>query len=294
MSQCRQPRVTRRICRAAVVAVVAATIVVIPAQALAGPSLELRAPQRVTAGHAVSVTLVVRGARNVAGWEARVRFDSASAEFAGMSGLGHGTGRSAGQLGPVDTADGVAIGGYASRARTRSTLTLARVRLIPRGSGTLAVAVAGLRLVDGAGHRIVVRNASHQVAIRIGKGGSFHAAPREARLVPARPAPISPKVGDLDGDGLVLMGDLADESRAWDATRETGRCAATGDVDGNGCVDVSDVERVARSVRARPFTLIPAAPGLFTVNSTGDEPDATPGDGVCLTVSRRPARCARR
>src|SRR4051794_20162370 len=141
MSQCPQSRVTHRIRRVAAAAAVAVAVVAIPAQALAGPSLEGRAPQHVTAGRAVTVTLGVRGAAGMGGWEARVRFDPAGAELAGVSGLGRGTGRSAGQLGPVATADGVAIGGYARRSRTQPELTLARVRLLPRVSGTLAVAV---------------------------------------------------------------------------------------------------------------------------------------------------------
>ena len=49
------------------------------------------------------MTIAVRGARSVAGWEARVRFDPASAEFGGASGMGRGIGRSGGQLGPVST-----------------------------------------------------------------------------------------------------------------------------------------------------------------------------------------------
>src|SRR4051794_2231609 len=128
MSQCSQPRGWRRIGGTIAAAVVTALVIAVPAQASPRPanaSLEIKAPQHVQAGEAVTVTIAVRGAHSVAGWEARVRFDTASAEFAGASGMGRGTGRSGGQLGPVETSDGIAVGSYTSRTRgSRGLLTL--------------------------------------------------------------------------------------------------------------------------------------------------------------------------
>jgi len=265
--------------------------IAVPAQAstrpvVTVPSLEIQAPAHVVAGQAITVTIAVRGARSVAGWEARVRFDSASAEFAGASGMGRGIGRSGGQLGPVSTSDGIAVGGYTSRARSsRGLLTLVRVRLLPRVSGTFGVSVGDLRLVDRTGHRLRLDSATQTVTVRVGSGGDRHAAPPANRLERIPVAAHASRSRDLDGDGLVLVSDLAEASRAWDAARETGVCAPAGDVNRNGCADVSDVVRVAHAVRPRPFTLIPSADGLFVVDSTGDEPDATPGDTICQTVA---------
>ena len=112
------------------------------------------------------------------------------------------------------------------------------------------------------------------MTIRVGRGGGTHAAPPAKRLDRVIAAPDASSSRDLDGDGLVLVSDLTEASRAWDAARETGVCAPAGDVNRNGCADVSDVVRVAHAVRARPFTLIPAADGLFVVDSTADDADA--------------------
>ena len=99
-------------------------------------------------------------------------------------------------------------------------------------------------------------------------------------------APDASRSRDLDGDGLVLVSDLTDASRAWDAARETGvlrarRRSSTA----SGCA--GRLRRRARRARSRPrpFTLIPAADGLFVVDSTADDADATPGDAICQTVA---------
>ena len=278
MSQCSQPRGWRRIGGTFAASLVTAFIVAVPAQAstqpaTTAPSLEIQAPEHVVAGQAITVTIAVRGARSVAGWEARVRFDSASAEFGGASGMGRGIGRSGGQLGPVSTSDGIAVGGYTSRSRSaRGLLSLVRVRLLPHVTGMLDVSVGDVRLVNRSGHRLRLNTKAHSVTIRVGTGGDTHAAPPAKRLERVIVAPDASKSRDLDGDGLVLVSDLTAASRAWDAARETGVCAPAGDVNRNGCADVSDVVRVAHAVRARPFTLVPAADGLFVVNATGDRP----------------------
>ena len=176
MSQCSQPRGWRRFGGSIAALMIAACVVAVPAQAstrpaIATPSLEIQAPEHVAAGQAITVTIAVRGARSVAGWEARVRFDSASAEFAGASGMGRGIGRSGGQLGPVSTSDGIAVGGYTSRARSsRGSLTLVRVRLLPHVSGMLGVSVGDVRLVNRSGHRLRLNTKAHSVTIRVGSG----------------------------------------------------------------------------------------------------------------------------
>src|SRR3954471_6308497 len=96
MSQCSQPRGWHRLGGVLVASLVTAWIAV-PAQAstrpvVTVPSLEIQAPAHVVAGQAITVTVAVRGARSVAGWEARGRFDSARAEFARASGGGPGCG----------------------------------------------------------------------------------------------------------------------------------------------------------------------------------------------------------
>ena len=285
MSLFSQPRDVRRLRRGLIAAAATALLCAAPAQAAERPSLRIVAPQQVAAGQPVTVKLVLSGAGRIAGWEARLRFDTAAAEFAGVARTQLGTGRLAWRLGPVETGDGIAVGGFTRKADPQAVTTLVRVRLLPRVSGRLVVNVGDVRLVDRAGHRIALRYAARTVKVQVGSGGALRKLPIAVHLEPADRPPLRVRSGDLDGDGLVLTNDLTDASRAWDATRETGACAAAADVTGDGCVDVSDMVRVAGAVRPRPFALIPAADGLFTVDSTADTADATPGDGICRTAT---------
>ena len=58
-----------------------------------GPQLSIVAPQHVQTGHPIEIDVMLRGAPMVAGYEASVRYDEASAEFDGLVfGDGSGTG----------------------------------------------------------------------------------------------------------------------------------------------------------------------------------------------------------
>ena len=265
--------------------------IAVPAQAstrpvVTVPSLEIQAPdacRRGSGDHGDD-----RRARGslVAGWEARVRFDSA--ERGVRRRLRHGPRHRA--LGRATRA------GLDSRRHRRRRLHQQSAKLArPVDARTGASPATRHREVRRVGRRppagrsqrapVALDSATQSVTVRVGTGGGRHAAPPAKRLERVRVAAHASRSRDLDGDGLVLVSDLTEASRAWDAARETGVCAPAGDVNRNGCADVSDVVRVAHAVRPRPFTLIPAADGLFVVDSTGDEPDATPGDAICQTVA---------
>jgi CSLREA domain-containing protein len=99
-------------------------------------------------------------------------------------------------------------------------------------------------------------------------------------------------------DNLVIgEGDAWAVIQPWLGAQEDRSCTVEGfadrDVDGNGCIDVADVQLVlARwGEPADPENPLPplsdsrAPAAVFTVNSTGDEPDRTRGDGVCRTTN---------
>src|SRR3712207_5790741 len=54
------------------------------AAAAAGPSIQVAAPRKVDVGAPIELTLSVRDASDVAGYEAEVRFDPESVEFGGV------------------------------------------------------------------------------------------------------------------------------------------------------------------------------------------------------------------
>src|SRR3954464_12220949 len=60
----------------------------------AAPSLRVKGPAHVEAGHPVVVELTLRGARNVVGWQASLHLDPSMVEVAGVTqpagGLGAG------------------------------------------------------------------------------------------------------------------------------------------------------------------------------------------------------------
>ncbi len=154
-----------------------------------------------------------------------MRFDSASAEFAGASGMGarHRAappGNSAPSPRATASPSAATRAARAARAALRRSCASAccpasRARS-PSQSATSASSI-------GRGHRIAhAPRTRASVAVRVGSGGGIsRGAVGEARSSRAHAAPASHEPRDLDGDGLVLVADLAEAARAWDAARET-------------------------------------------------------------------------
>src|SRR3954452_19394839 len=72
----------------------------------AAPSLRVKGPAKVKAGHPVVIELTLRGARNVVGWQAWLHLDPSLVEVAVVTqpAGGLGAGRAIVPLGPIDTA----------------------------------------------------------------------------------------------------------------------------------------------------------------------------------------------
>lgn len=98
---------------------------------------------------------------------------------------------------------------------------------------------------------------------------------------------------DLTHNGVINDADAWEVIEAWNDLQEDGLCfapeQASRDINGDGCIDVADVqlvlshwgERTTSAVALRATTS--AAGSTFVVNSTGDDSDTAPGDGVCRT-----------
>jgi hypothetical protein len=122
-------------------------------------------------------------------------------------------------------------------------------------------------------------------------------APAASVLAQARNVPASRL--DLTRNLLIDDADAATMIESWQSLHEQGPCQSqqpsARDLDGNGCLDVADIQAVlaqwgsATSADAplpnaeQPLTA--EAEAVFTVNSTGNEDDASTADGLCATAS---------
>jgi CSLREA domain-containing protein/uncharacterized repeat protein (TIGR01451 family) len=280
----------------------AATLIISVPAAAAGPSLHFTAPSNVRVGEAIVVTLTLRGAAGVAGYESQLLFDTSRARvraFREPRGLKGTWGRSANRLGPLELQDGLAFGAYScpidcvtrkgvAQGRAASgNLVLATVELQVEREGPLDIRLGETKFVDAAGSPIIVGLPARRAAtVQVGTGGpSGHAPAGKWKLTKA--AVGNSRSADSTRDGRVSSADLAAVGMDWMQARESGQaCGPTrpqdGDVTGDGCVDVSDMQFV--STRLLPATvLIAADPAVFTVTSDADDDDDNPGDGTCET-----------
>lgn len=99
------------------------------------------------------------------------------------------------------------------------------------------------------------------------------------------PAPATP--WEFSGDGVRPARRVADIEQEWQQRRLRGRpCATRSARRAGGCLTIADVQRQASRGRIVPAARYEARAGLtFVVRSRGDERDAKPGDGRCLTAS---------
>jgi len=313
-----------RVAVAVVLALVAAVAVVPRAEAAAGgaaggsgPRLVVGAPARVAAGEAIELRLALRGVpADLAGYETDLRFDTGSAEFAGVQPRkGNGLRALGRGVVPLSAAhaDGVSLGlvtcatsdcvhpgrGRAASGRAAGSVPLGRLHVLPTAAGLLELEFAGTRLVDASGN--TVRVAGPTVTVQVGGSGSLLAAPGGAVAAPVSSDAVA--APDLTLDGLVGHADVMEGALEWVRLRERNAGACTGsspaDVNRDGCVDVADLQRLTTDATAA--ATLPAAPSgaagadadvilaatgaTLTVNSTGDGRDAKAGDGVCKTSS---------
>ena len=316
----------------AVVALLAGGMQAAEAQA-PRPQLDLSAPRQVNVGEPVQLTLTVRNAADIAAYETNVMFDTSVAEFDGLRQRQNdlkSLGRDVGPLGPVSIANGMSIGLYSCPVaqctqRTvgarqdrggRGTVRLATVGLVARAPGTLEIRLTGTTFADASGKLVTVDNAEQTVRVQIGAAGDgpLHSVPGAA---PQRVARQAARAGggsaDVTSDQVVDHADSADAAEAWSRAREQGAVCGSAidphiDVNGDGCLDILDLQSIAANYSPPQTVRASAAPQpqaqvqaqavgtlatTLTVNSTGDELDLAPGDGVCTHHRRAPARCGR-
>ncbi|HSH81417.1 MAG TPA: Ig-like domain-containing protein [Herpetosiphonaceae bacterium] len=192
-------------------------------------------------------------------------------------------------------------------------LRLATLTLVADQPGQLELALGETRLVDTTGQVIPVAIPETRWVVQVGADGQAHPAPAPVALGAAAGQGVAQPV-DVTGDGVVTHADVMEVALAWTVAREgLGPCSAesapSADVTGDGCIDVADAQRVvanfsssgeaqgtlrespdqqALQPESQPAGELPqlaaeAAALTFTVNSTGDQVDASIGNGRCAT-----------
>lgn len=280
------------------------------------PTLVIDAPVQVTMDEPITITLTIRQASDIAGYETALLFDASAAGFSGLEQRQndlHSMGRDVSPFSVIDLPHGVAFGlvscpvadcvtpqGPARESGASGVVELATLTLHAKTPGLLEFRLDATKFVDAAGNPVEVSLPRTAFTIRVGapgQGAEYPAPGSMWRLAPS--AARQPAGYDLTGDGLVTHADLMEAALQWQLTRlELAPCGprpdAGQDVNGDGCIDVADLQMLAAQfgaagragdldgqVQTRPY----AVSSTFTVNATGDESDANIGNGICATAA---------
>jgi CSLREA domain-containing protein len=264
------------------------------------------APASVTPNVTTSAT--VRLPDGVAAVEGRVLIDSSVADLVAVVAPG---GHS---LSPTKTTNGFAFGVFGMKpSDTKNDLSLV-VR--PHVAGQLELRVVIDAAANAAGRRISLPNQTASGRLQVGRGAQLMAAPSSSAH--AAPGLASQPVRGLFGRSVIGADDLDIARAAWYGNRSGSSVCTTnahldGDANGDGCVDIVDLQLISAAQGARVTSTASGAPvrsatptdasassGVnrapaqsftYTVTSTADTPDATPGDGICADSQ---ARCTLR
>ena len=192
-------------------------------------------------------------------------------------------------------------------------LRLATLTLAADQPGQLELVLGETRFVDSTGQVIPVTIPETRWVVQVGADGQVHPAPAPVALGATAGQGVAQPV-DVTGDGVVTHADVMEVALAWTVAREgVGPCSAEGasstDVNGDGCIDVADAQQVVANFSSSdeaqgtprvtpdqqalqpesqpagesPQLAAEAAALTFTVNSTGDQVDASIGNGRCAT-----------
>lgn len=259
------------------------------APAESAPQVHLEMPASAQVGDWVTVWLVATDVENLAGFQVALHFDAAALGLGTAKPvIGFAAARDLLSLGYVrqeqalllaaatcpvaDCASAVYQQDPQLAVGASGTVTLASFEFQVRQGGIVTIEVADIILVDTQGHTLLT--------------GSQYPNPTVSQP--------TLEIVDLSGNNQINDADAYLVVSAWRELQRTGRCLATPitdyDVDGNGCLNVADVQTILSAWGKQPAPS-PAQPSgeqspdaTFTVNSSGDQSDANPGDGICRTT----------
>ncbi len=264
----------------------------------------MRAPEHASVGRAFELTLRVSGTHDLAGFQARLAWDTRAAEFFAVDFRPNGMRDLRGsfrELGPVELPDGVSFGSYwcptascgprsiaLSHSRgARGAFVLARIRVEPRREGLLQFRLTAKKLVAPDGSTLRLAGRTPATVVRVGSSHTFRPAP-EVSSKTRSVAPSKLSVQDVSGDRRLTGQDVTQAELSWVVNQRDRECGGTSlavDANRDACIDVADVQSYAAEVATKSVeTLAIAATNApLVVDSTGDIGDAVPGNGVCDT-----------
>lgn len=167
-----------------ILALIAAIVLSRVTTTASGPSLQVGIPSTANVGEPFELSLRIRNANGIGGYETKVQFDTSKAHMQSFEQQPQALkklGRDAQPLGPVEASDGVLIGAYScpvadctqasSKVRAdkgaRGNVTLATVTLIADAPGDLSVSLENLTFVDASGQQVDVSAKSLSFTIAV-------------------------------------------------------------------------------------------------------------------------------
>jgi CSLREA domain-containing protein len=259
---------------ALVVAMVSGGAVPAHAAAASGSYTVTVSPRLASVGQPVVVRLTLP--TGTAAADGRLLFNAAAADFMGIAPLGGGT-----ALYPEAVAGGVAFGAYGLRSGR---------------SGTVLRFIFSARVAGALNVKVQLNTTATILGRRLGTWGG-----------PATPRAADAPRGHAT-NGQIDQQDLGAARAAWDAaalsgtlgTSCSGTSPATDDANNDGCTDIVDVQAIVAALGSGTRTravdaatksgVTPAGPlyaHTWTVTSTADTADQTPGDGICADVNNQ-------
>jgi CSLREA domain-containing protein len=272
-------------------------------KAQGGATLVVDAPNHVDVGQPILLKLTVRNAGDIAGYEAHLLFDTNAATFSGVHQRQNDVQQQGRDVVPVTVAemtDGAAFGiascpladcwqggGQKQLTGARGNVQLATASVTPLQAGTLEIRFDAVKFVDAAGNPVAVANATPDLRIQVGSGGGSFGAPPSRWQLPAGAGNRSSTL-DVTRDRRVTIADVMEVALGWQTTHEAGTpCGnlpdAALDLNQDHCLDIADVQIAAANAAntAGNTPNVTTTPLTFTVNTTNDSADSTPGDGKC-------------
>ncbi len=235
--------------------------------------------------------------QNVAAVEGRLLVARKTAELMGV------VPANGNALRPASVKDGYAFAAY--NLAPISGHNAIQLVVLPHRAGQLQVRVVIDSAADRSGHRLVLTaSATATLATRNRNKTSttFYAAPDLSTLPTVTPRFPAAPVHRLIGNGTKITRMDLDQVRYGWTTEQAQNASCTdrpaGDINADGCVDAVDLQAtvaalvaegkssavgrgVHPTVKLHRNAITPIPGRTFTVNSTADTPDATPGDTIC-------------
>ena len=150
-----------------------------------GPTLEISYPAQAEVGGTIEISLLVRNASGIGGYQTRLLYDTSAAHLAGVDHAGNGIaglGRFVQTLGPNEFDGGASFGLYSCPLDECNSggkpvdrgadgdVSLATIYVTPDQAGTLTLEFSSLRFTDASGSEVDVQTGSLTLSVNVVEG----------------------------------------------------------------------------------------------------------------------------